>query len=168
MRDADDWIRTLGLTKHPEGGYYRETYRSEEAIAEAHLPARFDGDRVFSTSLYFLLRDGQFSAFHRLTQDEVWHFYDGSPLTIHVIDAAGDYRRIKLGRSPEGNQQLQVVVKAGWLFGATVDEPDSYSLVGCTVAPGFEFRDLAMPARRELVEQYPEHREIIERLTREE
>ena len=166
MPDAGYWIGTLELVKHSEGGYYKETYRSREVVAGPHLPERFDGDRALSTSIYFLLRDSEFSALHRLKQDEVWHFYVGSPLTIHVIDRAGRYRKVKIGRNADAGESLQAVVEAGWLFGATVDDPDSYSLAGCTAAPGFDYRDFEMPARRELIEQYPQHRTIIESLTR--
>ncbi len=166
MKDARYWIDRLGLVRHPEGGHYRESYRSHESIARSHLPERLSGDRSFSTAIYFLLPGDEFSAFHRIKQDEVWHFYEGSTLTIHVIDPKGEYSRIALGRRIERGEALQAMVTAGYLFGASVDDPASYALVGCTVAPGFDFDDLEVPRREALLAQYPQHRAIIERLTR--
>lgn len=165
MNTAQRWIDGLNLVRHPEGGYFRETYRSTETVARSCLPARFTGDRAFSTAIYFLLQGDDFSALHRIKQDEVWHFYDGSTLTIHVIDLEGKYSAIQLGRNLEAGEQPQAVVAAGCLFGATVAD-QSWALVGCTVAPGFDFADFEMPGREELCRSYPQHREIIERLTR--
>ena len=170
MNDSKQWIRALQLRRHPEGGWFREVYRSEETIPHESLPSRFSGDRSFSTAIYFLLEGAEFSAFHRIRQDELWHFYEGASLTIHRIDPDGNYSAIRLGRNTQAGESLVVVVQAGQLFGATVDvDPGascSYSLVGCTVAPGFEFADFEMPSRRELLEQYPQHRQLIEQLTR--
>lgn len=166
MRDAQYWIDRLGLRRHPEGGYYRETYRSTESVAREHLPERFGGDRALSTAILFLLPANEFSAFHRIKQDEVWHFYDGSALTIHVIDPRNEYRTIELGRDIEHGESLQAVVEAGCLFGARIEGDGPYALVGCTVAPGFDFQDFEMPGREELLARYPQHGDIIERLTR--
>jgi predicted cupin superfamily sugar epimerase len=166
MKSAAEWIERLQLLRHPEGGYYRETYRSEEGIARAALPGRFTGDRSFSTAIYFLLAGTDFSALHRIKQDEVWHFYDGSALTVHVIDRAGNYSVLKMGRNIDAGEMLQGVVRAGCFFGATVSAPNSYALAGCTVAPGFDFADFEIPGRMRLLEAYPQHREIIEKLTR--
>lgn len=167
MSAAERWIEELQLRPHPEGGYFRETYRCEESIAQAHLPGRFTGDRSFSTAIYFLLKGTDFSALHRIRQDEVWHFYDGSTLTVDVIDSAGNHAALRLGKEIRVGEQPQAVVKAGCLFGASLSDPNSYVLVGCTVAPGFDFDDFTMPTREELCTQYPQHRHIIERLTRE-
>jgi uncharacterized protein len=166
MADARHWIEGLRLLPHPEGGFFRETYRSQEVIPRAGLPERFPGDRAFSTAIYFLLEATDFSALHRLKQDEVWHFYDGSSLTVHVLDPAGEYSTIKLGRCLEERESLQAIVAAGCWFGATVDAPGSYALAGCTVAPGFDFADFEMPAQGQLLELYPRHEEIIRKLTR--
>jgi predicted cupin superfamily sugar epimerase len=166
MKDARYWITHLALKPHPEGGFYRETYRCREGIAREHLPERFAGDRSFSTAVYFLLAGDDFSAFHRIRQDEVWHFYDGSTLVVHVIDPQGAYTALKLGRHPERGGALQAVVPAGCVFGAALADPRSYALVGCTVAPGFDFADLEIPGRSELLSRYPQHRAIIECLTR--
>jgi predicted cupin superfamily sugar epimerase len=166
MSGAKRWIDGLRLRRHPEGGWFRESYRSEEVIAAAALPPRFSGDRAFSTAIYFLLDGAGFSALHRIKQDEVWHFYDGSSLTVHVIDPVGLYTAVTVGRNLEAGEVPQAVVKAGCFFGATVSSGRSYSLVGCTVAPGFDFADFEMPAREELCRLYPQHRQVIERLTR--
>jgi predicted cupin superfamily sugar epimerase len=165
MPDADYWIGKLNLQPHPEGGYFRETYRSHEVILKQALPQRFEGDRVFSTSIYFLLKDPEYAAFHAIQQDEVWHFYEGSSLTIHIIDQSGAYSALKLGRDIEGGESFQAVVKAGCWFAAAVNNEKACALVGCTVAPGFEFADFEMADRSRLIDLYPAHKEIIEKYT---
>jgi predicted cupin superfamily sugar epimerase len=166
MPSAREWIERLNLIPHPEGGFYRETYRASESIPRAGLPERFHGDRSFSTAIYFLLRGSDISALHRLHQDEGWHFYDGSSMTVHVIKPSGAYAPIKLGRNIERGEQLQAVVPHGCWFGASVDDPDGFALVGCTVAPGFDFADFEMPGREQLLSLFPQHEAIIRRLTR--
>ena len=166
MKDARYWIDALGLEPLPEeGGWYREVYRAAESIPADGLPERFDGPRTFATSIYYLLPGDDFSAFHRVRQDETWHFYEGSPLTLHTLDAAGTYERLRLGRAfPD--QQFQITIPGGTYFAATVDDPAAFALVGCTVAPGFEFADFEAPSRAALLTQYPEHEALIQRLTR--
>lgn len=166
MADARQWIQALELRRHPEGGWFREIYRASETIPRTALPSRFTGNRPFSTAIYFLLDRGDFSALHRIKQDEIWHFYDGAPLTIHMIGADRQYSSVTLGRNVGAGETLVAVVKAGTLFGATVSDSDGYTLVGCTVAPGFDFADFEMPERAQLLEQYPEHERLIERLTK--
>jgi predicted cupin superfamily sugar epimerase len=166
MTSARAWIDHLELKPHPEGGYFRETYRSPETIARAHLPERFGGDRAFSTAIYYLLQAGDFSAFHRIKADEGWHFYDGAPLTVHVLGAGAAYSAIKLGRDLARGELPQAVVRAGDLFAAELEGPAGYTLVGCTVAPGFDFADFEVPPRHELLALYPQHKELIQRLTR--
>ena len=160
------WIEKLQLAPHPEGGYFRQTYRSEVVIAREALPAGFSGARAVSTAIYFLLEGENFSAFHRLRSDEVWHFYVGEPLLVHVIDTDGQYSRILLGGDPEAGQVLQAVVRAGCWFASHVEDWKRFVVVGCTVAPGFDFADFEMGKRDELVARYPEFLKIIERLTR--
>ena len=159
MKSADDWIETLGLEAHPEGGYFREMYRSGEQIAQAGLPNRFRGDRSFSTAIYFLLTENNFSSLHRIQSDELWFFHAGADLNVHVIDQMGDYRCLTIG--PHG--PFQAVVTAGCWFGAQVDR--DYALVSCTVAPGFDFADFELAERAVLLEQFPQHSDLIERLT---
>ena len=165
--DAEYWIKKLGLEPHPEGGYYRRTYQADLVVAEEALPAGFTGARAVSTAIYFLLEGENFSAFHRLRSDEVWHFYAGDPLVVDVISPEGKHSSILLGRDLEAGQVLQAVVPAGCWFASHVADWKSWALVGCTVAPGFDFEDFEMGKREELVECYPQHREVIERLTRE-
>lgn len=164
---AQDWIDHLHLQLHPEGGYYRETYRSLLTLPSAALPAH-DGDRAACTAIYFLLAGAQFSAFHRIRSDEMWHFYTGTGLTVHVITPAGEYRQLRLGSDAMQGEEFQAVVPVGSWFGASLRDQsvESYALVGCTVAPGFDFADFEMASRIELIALYPQHRAIIERLTR--
>jgi predicted cupin superfamily sugar epimerase len=166
MSEAEKWIEVLQLRPHPEGGYYRRTYQASEDIRQDQLPPRFSGDRPFSTAIYFLLHGEDCSVLHRIKQDEVWHHYAGSCLIIHVLTAGGRYSAIRLGKQVSQGELPQAVVAAGDFFGAQVGEPNSYALVGCTVAPGFDFADLEMPDRDELLRRYPQHRRVIERLTR--
>lgn len=166
-KDSRYWIERLQLEPHPEGGYFRQTYRSDVVIAREGLPVGFSGARAVSTAIYFLLEEENFSAFHRLRSDEIWHFYVGKPLVVHVIDAEGKYSRILLGDDPEAGQVLQAVVRAGCWFASHVADRKGFAVVGCTVAPGFDFADFEMAKRDELVAGYPEFLPIIERLTRE-
>jgi len=166
IKSAEEWINYLGLIKHPEGGWFRETYRSKEHIIKKHLPSRFTGDRSFSTSIYFLLKSDEFSAFHRIKQDEIWHFHDGASLTIYIIDENAEYFKLYLGKNLVKNEQPQQIVKAGWLFAAKVKGIDSFTLVGCTVAPGFNFDDFEIPERRELLDLFPQHQSVIMKFTK--
>jgi predicted cupin superfamily sugar epimerase len=166
-KDAAYWIEKLKLEAHPEGGYYRQTYRAELVLTKDSLPGQFTGARAASTAIYFLLERDIFSAFHRLRSDEVWHCYAGSTLVVHVIDEHGGYSEILLGNDPEAGEALQAVVKAGCWFASRVRDGQGFALVGCTVAPGFDFEDFEMAKREELEEAYPQYGVVIERLTRE-
>lgn len=159
-------IDGLGLERHPEGGWYRETYRAAETISATALPARFSGARSFATAIYFLLAKGEISALHRIKSDELWHFYSGATLTVHLLFPAGEYRQIRLGADLAGGETFQATVPAGCWFGAEVTGDGAGSLVGCTVAPGFDFADFMMGNRLELVTAFPTHQELIRRLTR--
>jgi predicted cupin superfamily sugar epimerase len=163
---AEDWVRALQLQPHPEGGYFREVYRAAGTIPAVALPRHFaGGDRAYSTSIYFLLRSGERSLLHQIASDEVWHFYAGSGLTIHMITPSGVYERLPLGINVEDGEQLQQVVPATAWFGATVNDPNTFSLVGCTVAPGFDFRDFRLASRHHLQQQFPQHHDLISQLT---
>lgn len=157
-------IKSLSLVRHPEGGWYRETYRcSETAPAEA-LPERFNGDRSFGTAIYFLLGQGDISRLHRIKSDEIWHFYSGTTLTVHVLTPRGEHKVIKLGTDLAAGETYQAVVPSGCWFGAEVAAKGGYALVGCTVSPGFDFADFEMGNRDDLVKQYPDHQELIRRM----
>jgi uncharacterized protein len=208
--NAEYWIEKLRLEPHPEGGYFRQTYKSEMLIAPAdwsavakattrvgqpgiphgsqnsHPVSAKDAEtrtghptRAASTAIYFLLEGENFSAFHRLLSDEGWHFYAGSPLVVHVIDAVGEYSSILLGKDADAGQVFQAVVKRGCWFASEMardshvsqkqrdmGHPASWALVGCTVAPGFEFEDFELAKREELSRKFPRHAELIARLTR--
>jgi hypothetical protein len=166
MRDACYWIDRLGLQRHPEGGWYGEVYRATEPILPAGLPPRYEGPRAAGTAIYFMLAGEDFSAFHRLQSDEIWHFYAGCSLTIHRIDPQGVATQAVLGPDAERGQQFQVVIPHGYWFAAVLDTPGAYCLMGCTVAPGFDFRDFELGARDVLVRQFPQHADLIRQLTR--
>ncbi len=166
IKSAQYWIDKLNLLPHPEGGYYSETYRAQLTIPREALPPQFTGPRLVSTAIYFLLQGQNFSTFHRLRSDELWHFYSGSPITVHVIEPDGSYSEIKLGNDPEAGEVLQAVVKAGCWFASRVKDGASFALVGCTVAPGFDFADFELATRSEFVRAYPAHQRLIEELTR--
>jgi predicted cupin superfamily sugar epimerase len=164
---ADLLIETLRLRPHPEGGFYRESYRAPESIAARALPGRFGGDRAFSTAIYFLLRGDQVSALHRLRSDEVWHFHLGAALELVEITAGGRLAVTRLGPDVAAGEVLQAVVPAGRWFGTRLaaPRPDAFALAGCTVAPGFDFADLEMARRDGLVAAHPQHEAIIRALT---
>jgi len=163
--DAKEIIARLNLTPHPEGGYFRETYRAAEAIGQPALPPRFGGDRSISTAIYYLLEAGDCSHFHRIRSDEVWHFYAGDPLNVVEIDPAGHLKTTRLGGDIEAGTVFQHTVPAGVWFGAEPAEGSRFALVGCTVAPGFDFADFEISKRDVLLAEYPAHRDWIQRLT---
>ena len=165
MNTARAWIDALEMTPHPEGGYFKETYRAGEAIEGAHLPPRFGGARSFSTAIYFLLEAGQFSAFHRIKSDEVWHFYAGGPLEILSIDPAGNLTTHHLGLDLSRGERPQAMIPAGHWFASRPAASTPYSLVGCTVAPGFDFTDFELATRHDLTKEFQSQASIIKHLT---
>lgn len=154
-------IARLDLRPHPEGGWYRETWRDARQVrAEG-----FDGPRSASTAIYFLLAAENFSALHRIRSDEVWHHYAGDDIEVTTLAADGIRRTLLVGHHAPGATP-QAVVPAGEWFGSRVAPGGRWALVGCTVAPGFEFGDFEMAGRATLTAQYPVHAEIIAALTR--
>jgi len=166
MSKAEQLIRQFDLQPHPEGGWYKQTYKSKELVEAAALPDRFAGDRVFSTAIYFLLEEGNFSAFHKIKSDECWHFYAGDPLHIHIIDDSGLLQTIILGNDPGKGQTFQYIVPANCWFASRPAPGSEYCFVGCTVAPGFEFDDFELANENDLLAMYPKHAELIKQLTR--
>ena len=161
---AKKYIKQLQLKKHPEGGYFKEIYRSGEMILPEHLPTRYKSSRNFSTSIYFLLTGKQISTFHLLQSDELWHFYDGSAVILYVINQKGELSIKKLGKKKDCELQL-TIEKQNW-FAAELEDKKSFSLFGCTVSPGFEFEDFKMGRRDELIKNFPPHSDLIKRLTK--
>jgi uncharacterized protein len=166
MPTADELIRHLHLQPHPkEGGYFRETYRAAEVWPSAALPARYGSDRRASTAIYYLLKPGTCSALHRLETDEVFHFYLGSPVRMLHLMPDGTGRTVVMGPDVLAGQQLQVVVPRGVWQGSLLEPGGDFALMGCTVAPGFEYADYANGERAALVAQYPGFAELIAQLT---
>lgn len=165
MTEAEKIIQRLELEPHPEGGYFKETYRSEGKISQNHLPDVFDGDRNLSTCIYFLLTSETFSAFHKINQDEFWHFYKGSAIQLFMISEEGKLSEVIIGNNLENGEVPQFVVPKNYWFAARIIQPESYALVGCTVSPGFDFRDFILPSRAELLEKFPQHEKVITQFT---
>ncbi|WP_026567107.1 cupin domain-containing protein [Bacillus sp. UNC41MFS5] len=164
INEVHNWVTKLGLSPHPEGGFYKRTFESDEQITDKELSVMFEGQRKLYTSIYFLLTSDDVSHFHRLKSDELWYFHAGSPLTIHVIDENGEYQELKLGLNLEKGEVPQILVKKNSIFGSSVMEEDTFSFVGCMVSPGFEFRDFELFTQNELIQKYPNHEDIIMKL----
>ncbi len=165
-------IELLALTPHPEGGFFRETFRASERVQRGDGRTQGQGHtRTAGTAIYFLLPHGTFSAWHRVGSDETWHHYDGAPLEIHTIDADGVHAVVSLGRDFSRGERPQHVVPAGVfqaarLLASADAKGESYALCGCTVSPGFEFEDFEMPGRAEMRLLYPALGAVIDALTR--
>lgn len=155
-RTIDQLISELNLTPHPEGGFYSETYRSEETIT--------DKNRNLVTAIYFLLTSENVSKFHRIKSDELWFFHSGSPLIVHTLDEKGHNQNL-IGNDISKGQQPQFLVPKNTIFGSTVYNENSYSLVSCVVAPGFDFADFELFSKDDLLSSFPDHFEIISRMT---
>ncbi len=158
--EARALVDALGLAPHPEGGFYRETFRAPAIVTVDGRPPR-----SASTAIYFLLPEGSFSALHRVASDEVWHHYDGAPIELHTLAEDGAHRSLRLGRDLARGERPQVVVPAGVLQ-AAVAVGGPFALVGCTVAPGFDFADFDLPARADLEARFPDHVALVRALTR--
>ena len=163
---AQQLIELYNLQPHPEGGWYKETYQSKEQIDADSLPERFGGSRAFSTAIYFLLEQGNFSAFHRIKSDECWHFYAGDPLVVYVLQQDGTLDEIMLGNDITSGQSFQYVVPANCWFASRPATDSKFCFVGCTVAPGFDFADFEMADAAVLSALYPQHQTAIQELCR--
>ena len=151
-------ISALNLLKHPEGGYYKETYRSSEVLETDH------GKRNVSTAIYFLLEGRDKSKFHRIQSDELWFFHQGSAVEIFILNAGG-LETIALGNDLGKNELPQAIVKAKSWFAAKVKDENGYALVSCTVAPGFDFKDFELAERQKLLQEFPNQGELITNFT---
>jgi len=165
MLTAEEIISKFGLKPLPEeGGFYRETYRSEEKIPNKGLPARYSSAKSFCTAIYYLLSPDTCSALHRLSSDELFHFYLGDPVSMLQLHPGGTSQLLTLGQNVEKDEHLQVVVSRGTWLGAFLDEGGSFALMGTTMAPGFDFSDYEHGDREELIRQYPDQKELIFKL----
>mgnify|MGYP001954895346 CR=1 FL=1 len=158
-KDAHYFISHLGLEPHPEGGFYKQNFASAVVINTEQ-----DKQRKLFTSIYFLLRSEDISHLHRLQSDELWYYHGGSSLTVHIIDEQGEYKEVKLGLKLDEGEIPQVLVPKNSIFGSSVQEENTFSLVGCMVSPGFEFEDFELFTQDELIKGYPQHEEVIRRL----
>lgn len=157
-KDANYYIDKLELKRHPEGGYYKSSFTSEKEIDALGTK------RNLFTNIYFLLGSEDVSHFHRLKSDEVWYYHAGSPLLVHVIDEQGDYREMKVGLDIENGEMPQAIVPKNSIFGSSVIEKGTYSLVGCMVSPGFDFADFELFTQEELLVTYPQYEKVIKKL----
>ena len=157
MSKADQLIESLGLVAHPEGGYYRELYRSDETVNTAN------GTRNLMTSIYFLLRKGERSHFHRIKSDEHWYFHASGTLLLHEISADGKLSSVRIGGDLANGDRLHYCVKAGHWFGSEPIEGD-FVLVSCAVAPGFDFQDFELAKAEELKQILPGHDAFLTRM----
>lgn len=158
---ADQIIKALQLQPHIEGGYYRETYRSNEEIEESALDKRYSGGRSVSTCIYFMLTANTFSTMHRVKSDEIYHFYCGSPLELLILRPDGTSETVIIGPDPLAGHHPQFVIQRGWWQGSRVQPPGEFGLIGATVAPGFDFSDFEIGQRDDLIAGWPDAADMI-------
>jgi uncharacterized protein len=152
---AQEYIDQLGLLPHPEGGFFKETYRSAGKI----------GDRNLMTAIYFLITSNNISRFHRIKSDEIWYFHDGSPLSVHTLDKENGHQIHKVGLDLLKGENPQFLVPSNTIFGSSLDEENTFSLVSCTVAPGFDFADFELFNTQDLLKEFPEYESIIRKMS---
>jgi predicted cupin superfamily sugar epimerase len=164
---AEEIKRLLHLEAHPcEGGYFRQTWKSEERIPLASLPSRYLGERAAGTAIYYLLEPSTFSEMHKLISDEVFHFYLGDPVEMLQLWPDGSSRVVTLGNDLAAGLLPQLVVPKGVWQGSRLVAGGSVALLGCTVSPGFDYADYETGKREELLREYPQAAAMIEALTR--
>ena len=164
--NVDLLVNKLKLEPHPEGGYFKEVYRSNNIIPQKALPEGFLGDRTIATAIYFLIEKNNFSALHKIKSDETWHFYYGDALEVIEIDENGVLTATAIGNNLLEGDTFQYTVKANTWFGSRVKSGGNFSLVGCTVAPGFDFNDFELGKKEDLLKLYPQHQKVIVEMTR--
>lgn len=157
---AKDIIDKLQLKPHPEGGFYSETYRSAERITN-----NYGNKRSVCTAIYYMLEKEDRSHFHRIKSDELWFFHAGEPLEIVMLQN-GEIKTILLGNNIQNGEVPQAIIPANTWFAAKIKNGKGFSLVSCTVAPGFDFEDFELAKRDDLIQQYPNLKKIIEEFTR--
>lgn len=162
----EELVEILDLQPHPEGGFFRETYRSQHVIPNGVLHGNHEGDRHYGTGIYFMLTSDAFSAFHRIEQDELWFFHQGAPIELHMISPDGEHSKHIIGNDLLKGERPQLLVPATYWFAARVLGESSFALVSCTVSPGFDFRDFVLPSRDTLTGLFPKHADLIAAFTR--
>jgi predicted cupin superfamily sugar epimerase len=163
MITKEYWIQHLDMKPHPEGGFFKEVFRSGISAKKDELPIGYKSERRLATSIYYLLRSGEISKMHRLKSDELWYFHFGGSLKVIYIDHEGKKFTKILGDNPEKAETFYLHIPAGNMFAAEVIEPDSYTLVSCVVTPGFEFDDFEMFEKDDLIQAYPKHADVFEK-----
>jgi hypothetical protein len=163
---AQTYIDTLQMQAHPEGGFFKETYRCHDLMEVTQGAGGTSLQRSVSTGIYFLLEKNNFSAFHKIQSDEMWHFYAGQALEVLELKERGELGCTRLGSDILGGEVHQHVVRANTWFASRVAAGGSFSLVGCTVAPGFDFADFCLADRAMLLAEFPQHSQTIAELTR--
>ncbi len=166
LKTPEFWVKHYEMLPHPEGGYYKEIYRSTETINSIGLPSQYCGDRCFATSIYFLLEKNDYSSFHKVLSDEIWNYHDGGTLILKYIDSEGEIITQKLGNNPDNDEKFQVIIPANHWFCAYPENHEIYTLSGCYVAPGFDFADFELAKKLDLLINYPQHAELIQKYTR--
>lgn len=156
MKTAEYYIEKLEMLPHVEGGYFKQSFLSEQS---------YNTEKKLWSSIYFLLRTGEVSNFHRLKSDELWYYHAGESLTIYMITPKGKLITKQLGINIENGDSPQVLVPKGYIFGSAMNN-NGFSLVGCMVSPAFTYDDFELFKRNDLLNLYPEHQSIIKKLTR--
>jgi uncharacterized protein len=164
MFKSDYWIKNLGLRKHPEGGFFAETFRSAETIPASALPPRYSGDRVISTAIYFMVTSESPSKFHRIKSDEFWLYHTGGKLSISMLLEDGTLEKKIFGLDVGSGETPQLLIPGDTWFAACIEDGD-YVLLSCTVSPGFDFNDFELASRESLLEKFPQHEDTIIELT---
>ncbi len=163
-RKALNLIERYQLERHPEGGWYKEVFRSSFLLSDDSILGIYGGERSALTSIYYLLTNQNFSAFHKIKSPEIWYFHEGMTLTIHIIHEDGEHERVQLSNK-EGCFHQYTVPENCW-FAAEIKEGYGYSFVSCAVAPGFDFADFKLAKYQELLDLYPQGQDVIKSLCR--
>lgn len=163
---ATQIIEMFNLQPHPEGGYYKRIFESDETLSQEVLPPAFTGNRPYMSSIYYLLERGQLSSFHKLKQCELWHLYKGGPLKVYRIDTAGNLDVSIVGQDYLSGQVPHIEFQPGTYFSAELCEEGEYAFMGCSVSPGFDFKDFHLPSAAELTSKFPTHADLIHRMTK--
>lgn len=162
--EIEQLISKFNLKPHPEGGFFGAGYRSQEFLRKDALPGRYDAPRNLYSSIYFMVTPESPSCFHRLRTDEIWHFYAGDPIELHLIWEQGRYSKIVLSAEP-GNEKFQTLVKRNTWMAAISSGERGFGLAGCTLSPGFEYTDFELADGDQLLAAYPDHEAVIRKFS---